>query len=129
MRLYDWLREILTWWHGQTLGTRIWTWRRGHLVGEDSLGNKYYRNADDSRRWVIFNGPVDASRIGAEWHGWLHHTFKEPPTERPFEIKEWEKEHIPNLTGTEGAFRPPGSVLTPAKREKARGDYEAWQPE
>ncbi|MEM6906165.1 MAG: NADH:ubiquinone oxidoreductase subunit NDUFA12, partial [Pseudomonadota bacterium] len=37
--------------------------------------------------------------------------------------------HKPNLTGTDLAYRPPGSVLTPATRPQVTGDYEAWQPE
>jgi NADH:ubiquinone oxidoreductase subunit len=43
--------------------------------------------------------------------------------------KVWEKDHIPNLTGTDGAYHPPGSVLTPSQRPRVAGDYESWQPE
>ena len=71
------LLRAVTWWNGSTLGTQLFTWRRGTKVGEDSEGNIYYRNADDSKRWVIFNGEAEASRVGPEWHGWLHRTFKE----------------------------------------------------
>ena len=28
----------------------------------------------------VYAGTVEASRVPAEWHGWLHYTFKEPPT-------------------------------------------------
>ena len=41
----------------------------------------------------------------------------------------WERDHKPNLTGTDGAYHPPGSVLTPAVRPRVAGDYDAWQPE
>ncbi|MEO1468801.1 MAG: NADH-ubiquinone oxidoreductase subunit NDUFA12 family protein, partial [Pseudomonadota bacterium] len=81
------------------------------------------------RRWVIYNGESEASRVSPDWHGWLHHTFDEPPTKKPFDIRGWEKPHLPNMTGTDEAYRPPGSVLTPAVRPRTRGDYEAWQPE
>jgi NADH:ubiquinone oxidoreductase subunit len=43
--------------------------------------------------------------------------------------KAWEKDHKPNLTGTDDAYHPPGSVVTPAMRPRVAGDYEAWQPE
>ena len=26
------------------------------------------------KRWVIYNGVVEASRVPADWHGWLHYT-------------------------------------------------------
>ena len=121
------LAQLFTWWNGQTLGTRLWTSRNGQKVGEDPQGNVFYQNADGSRRWVIYNGEVEASRVSPEWHGWLHHTFQAPPTEEPLPRKAWEKPHKENLTGTALAYRPPGSVLAAAP--KARADYDAWSPE
>ncbi|MEO0819311.1 MAG: NADH:ubiquinone oxidoreductase subunit NDUFA12 [Pseudomonadota bacterium] len=129
MALMDQLKEIFTWWNGQTVGTRIYTSRHGTLVGEDEVGNRFYQTADGERRWVIYNGEAEASRVSPDWHGWLHHTYDEPPSEVPLPVKDWERPHIPNLTGTDGAYRPPGSVLTPESRAPTRGDYEAWQPE
>lgn len=129
MRLIDWLREMATWWNGATFGTRLWTRWRGVRVGEDEAGNVYYRNADDTRRWLIYAGEINASRVPPDWHGWLHFTYAEPPTEQPLPRQSWEKPHLPNMTGTDAAYRPPGSVLTPEERPKSRGDYEAWMPE
>ena len=79
----NFLMKIFTWWNGQTLGTQFFTWRKGKRVGEDSQGNVFYQNADGSQRWVIYNGEAEASRVGPEWHGWLHHTYQEPPTVAP----------------------------------------------
>jgi NADH:ubiquinone oxidoreductase subunit len=42
--------------------------------------------------------------------------------------KPWEAEHIPNLTGTQGAYHPEGSLWKDGKRPPATGDYEAWRP-
>jgi NADH:ubiquinone oxidoreductase subunit len=121
------IKRAFTWWDGQTLNTQFFTWRKGIKVGDDELGNTYYHNADDSRRWVIFNGEIEASRINPDWHGWLHHTWKEPPTEKPLIRKPWEKPHEPNLTGTAMAYAPIGSIR---KGDPApRSDYEAWSPE
>lgn len=122
------LAEIFTWWNGRTIGTRLYTARKGELVGEDGQGNKYYRNADNSRRWVIYNGEAHAARIPAEWHGWMHYTVDEPPTEKPLEVKPWEKEHIPNPTGTDAAYVPQGSLYGSGERSGASGDYQAWTP-
>jgi len=121
------LAQIFTWWNGETMATRYWTARHGRRVGEDDQGNVYYQTADGARRWVIYNGEAEASRIGPEWHGWLHHTWQEPPTTDPLKRRAWEKPHQPNLTGTDLAYRPPGSILGP-KPPKAPQDYEAWSP-
>ena len=121
------LLRLLTWWTSQTLGTQIFTWRRGQKVGEDDQGNVFYQTADGKRRWVIYNGESEASRIAPDWHGWLHFTWDEPPSRAPLAHKPWEKPHQENLTGTPAAFVPQGSLRRAAPVE--RRDYEAWQPE
>ena len=121
------LLRAVTWWNGQTLNTQLYTWRKGHKVGEDAQGNVFYQSGDGARRWVIFNGEVEATRVSPEWHGWLHHTYQAPPTERPLPRKTWEKPHQENLTGTALAYAPAGSIRR--QDPKDRGDYEAWSPE
>lgn len=127
MGIWNTLTRAVTWWNSQTLTTQLFTWRRGEKVGEDDQGNVFYRTADDSKRWVIFNGEIEASRIAPEWHGWLHRTWDEPPTEKPLVHKSWEKPHQENLTGTSLAYAPAGSIRRSDPAD--RGDYEAWQPE
>lgn len=125
-----WFRQIFTWWNGQTYGTRLLTWSRGELVGEDSQGNKYYRSRKDPQhRWVIYNGLAEASRIPPEWHGWMHKTVDTPPASAAYKPRAWEKPHMPNLTGSEHAYRPAGSLVTGTPRASTAGDYEAWKPE
>ncbi|WP_306116884.1 MULTISPECIES: NADH:ubiquinone oxidoreductase subunit NDUFA12 [unclassified Roseovarius] len=121
------LLRAFTWWDGQTLNTQLYTWRKGVKVGEDAQGNRFYRTQDDKRRWVIFNGECEASRVSPDWHGWLHHTYKEPPSDNPLPHKAWEKEHEENLTGTALAYAPAGSIRKGKPAE--RRDYEAWSPE
>lgn len=123
------LKQIFTWWNGETIGTRLFTSRKGVKVGEDEHGNTFYQTADGVRRWVIYNGEAEASRVSPDWHGWLHHTYDAPPTDTPLPRKAWEKDHTPNLTGTAGAYHPPGSVVTPQTRPRVVGDYDAWSPE
>ena len=129
MGILNSLLRAVTWWNGQTLNTQLFTWRKGTKVGEDAQGNVYYRNADDSKRWVIFNGEAEASRVSPDWHGWLHYTYDEPPTERPLERKSFETDHTPNLTGTIFAYRPKGSLSREAERREADSDYQAWSPD
>lgn len=123
----NFLLSFATWWNGQTLNTRFHTWRHGVKVGEDPQGNTYYQSKDGKRRWVIFNGEMQASRVPSDWHGWLHHTFAEPPTIAPLTHKPWEKPHMENPTGTAAAYAPAGSLMRAAPVQ--RRDYEAWQPE
>ncbi len=122
-------RELFTWWNGQTFGTRLFTARNGVRVGEDEQGNVYYRSEDGARRWVIYNGEAEASKVPPDWHGWLHHTYAEPPTEAPLPRKSWEKGHLPNRTGSDAAYRPKGSLRNAGERRPTGGDYEAWTPE
>ena len=131
------LKTIFTWWNGATTGIHFTVAKRGVLVGSDEMGNRYYeaKDARDSwdpkvkRRWVIYNGYAEASKVSPDWHGWLHHTFAEPPGASDPKPKSWEKEHRPNLTGTIHAYRPQGSLARGGERQRATGDYEAWSPD
>ncbi len=113
-----------------TIGTRIFTWLHGRLVGRDSAGNAYYeekkpRAGQASRRWVMFAGAPEASKVPAEWHSWLHYTTD---TALPEHKRAWQKPHQPNPTGTAESYRPPGHDYQGGKRAAATGDYEAWTP-
>jgi NADH:ubiquinone oxidoreductase subunit len=127
MGILNTILSAVTWWNGGTLNTRLYTARKGVKVGEDEQGNVYYRSVDGKKRWVMYNGEIEASRVSPDWHGWLHHTFKEAPTDRPFTHKEWEKPHQENLTGSALAYAPSGSIRQ--SQPAARADYEAWKPE
>lgn len=114
-----------------SLGTLLHTWIKGKLVGTDAAGNRYYqeRGAAKGRRvkrWVVYNGEVEGSRVPPEWHAWLHYTVAKPLTDVPPAV--WQKAHEANKTGSAGAYLPPGHDLRGGRREKATGDYEAWQP-
>lgn len=119
--------RAFTWWNGQTLNTQLFTWRKGVRKGEDDLGNVYYESRDAKRRWVIYNGEMESSRVSPDWHGWLHHTWNETPVDKPLARKSWEKPHQENLTGTALAYAPAGSLRHAKPAD--RSDYEAWVPE
>ncbi|HMT14919.1 MAG TPA: NADH:ubiquinone oxidoreductase subunit NDUFA12 [Aestuariivirga sp.] len=128
------IKQFLTWWNGQTLATRFFTWRRGEFVGQDEFGNKYYRTKSaipDSipeHRWVIYNGYSDGSRVPPGWHGWIHHRVDTPPKDGDYRARPWEKPHLPNLSGTAEAYRPPGSIAQGGKPAEPAADYQAWRP-
>jgi NADH:ubiquinone oxidoreductase subunit len=57
----------------------------------------------------------------------MHHRTDEVPGS--YDRREWEKTHQPNLTGTAGAYRPPGSVLHARPRVQGKDTtYEPWRP-
>ena len=136
MTLKQFFTEVFTWWNGQTLGTRFHTWRNGEFVGTDEFGNTYYRTKGRTidpalgteRRWVVYNGDTDASRVPPGWRGWLCHTYPLAPSEETYTPREWEKPYVPNMTGTAQAYRPRGSALSTGERPAATGDYVAWTP-
>lgn len=130
------LRAIFTWWTGATIGATLQIKKASVLVGEDEAGNRYFETRDKrwdydgrNRRFVIYNGYADASKVSPDWHGWLHHTFEEPPTRAPLTRRPWEKDHLPNLTGTLQAWRPRGSIARGGERASAAGDYQPWTPD
>ncbi|NLH82332.1 MAG: NADH:ubiquinone oxidoreductase subunit NDUFA12 [Phyllobacteriaceae bacterium] len=129
---------FFTWWQGITVGTWWYTRTKGEFVGEDEFGNKYYRSKGGEihpilgveRRWVLFNGEAEGSKVPPGWHGWMHHRTDVPPTEDTgYKAWPWQKPHMPNPTGTPAAHRPQGSILGAAKRAAQAGDYVAWKPE
>lgn len=116
-----------------TLVTRVMTWLQGAPVGKDGFGNRYYQErvtpkGRRRRRWVIYAREDDASQVPPSWHAWLHYTTDDIPDASKSTAPKWQKEHQPNLTGTAGAYRPPGHTLEGGKRAPATGDYEPWRP-
>jgi len=127
------LSKIFTWWDGATVGTLVDSRLRGEKVGTDAQGNAYYRAKKKlpdgrERRWVIYSGANDASRVPAEWHGWLHGSFDGVPESNLPPPRIWEADYTPNATGTVNAYRPAGALERGGVRAAATGDYEAWTP-
>ena len=119
------LNQIFTWWSGITVGASF---------GTDEYGNRYFEDRKASiegrhRRYVIYKGLAEPSKVPADWHGWLHHTVNEPPTHMPLERRDWETDHMPNMTGTPYAVKPKGSMSSGGTRQKSDDDYEAWTPD
>ncbi len=123
------LGKIFTWWNDATVTTLLNSALTGEKVGSDAQGNTYDRAkkpfpkghpwAGRERRWVIYNGANDASRIPAEWHGWLHGSFDGLPESNLPPPRQWETEYSPNATGSSAAYSPAHVVR----------DYESWSPD
>ena len=115
------------------IGTRIYTWIYGKFVSVDEFGNRYYCNSKNfedpkSKRWVIFNGEIEASKIPPHWHAWLHKTINIPPINYSHKYS-WQKNIEPNSTGTSKAYFPNPKYLAKSKKSKKIDiEYEKWQP-
>ena len=130
------LEKIFTWWSGATLGTLFTLAKSADKVGEDAFGNTYFQARTDRgsydkgrrRRYVTYKGYAEPTKIPPDWHAWMHYLVDEPPTVAPLKRRAWEKDHLPNLTGTVYAWRPKGSIARGGERPRAVGDYQAWSP-
>jgi NADH:ubiquinone oxidoreductase subunit len=125
--------KIFTWWDGATIGTALFSAMNGERVGTDAAGNTYFRAKKKlpdgrERRWVIYAGANDASRVPPEWHGWLHGSFDGVPESNLPPPRVWEADYTPNATGTTRAYRPAGALERGGARAPATGDYEPWSP-
>ena len=125
------LKYLFTWWNGNTVGTKLYTFLKGKKVGEDYLGNFYYESKDQKNRWCIYSDQSDASRISPEWNSWLRFISNTQPTTGKNITYEWQKRFDGNTTGLDRAYKP--SILRvgrPKKDlEKYQADYKAWKPE
>ena len=116
-------KQIFTWWHRQTVGTFIATLFTGKFIGKDEFGNKYYSNTK-GKRWVIYYSRVESTKIPPDWHSWIHFLRKDKPFDNPKKY-EWQKKHEENLTGTEKAHKPDGSLASDSKKNMKK--YETWK--
>ncbi|HEY1095813.1 MAG TPA: NADH-ubiquinone oxidoreductase subunit NDUFA12 family protein [Alphaproteobacteria bacterium] len=120
------------------MSVRVQVGLAAKYVGTDELGNRYFvgkprTGTKRDRRFVLYANMAgdhgyDASQIPPEWHGWMHHQTNDLPQAQNPLRHSWQLPPQQNLTGTAGAYFPPGHALGGGKRDKATGDYDAWTP-
>ena len=116
-------KQIFIWWHRQTIGTFVSTLFTGRYVGKDEFGNKYYTNSK-KKRWVIYKNRVESSKIPPEWHMWIHFLKQKAPLQEAKKF-DWQIKYEENLTGTEKAHQPSGSLKSNSKKSMKK--YETWK--
>lgn len=92
-------------------------------IGVDEFGNEYFLHKKNGKRFVAYNGIAEASKIPAQWHGWMHYNSDLAPVEINTHKFAWQKIHLPNLTGTKNAYLPTNST-----KKNTSCAYEAWKP-
>ncbi len=122
--------NAFTWWNGASWSTSLFSRRHGAEAGRDDEGNVYFAHRKDpARRWVIYAGANDSSRVPPGWNAWLRGTIDDVPDKALPPRRTFERPPEANLTGSDQAWRPAGSIRTGGKRAAATGDYSAWTPD
>ena len=72
MGVLNFVNRIFTWWNGQTLGTQLWTWRKGQKVGEDAqvlfVRFRRHQQGESHPHWLTVQGIV-VKRLLQYHHG------------------------------------------------------------
>ena len=120
--------ELFAWWTGNTIGTRLYTWRKGERVGEDGLGNVYYQERGGKRRWVIYKTPRRAV-AGPARMAWLAASHRRCAADARGLSRRGRgrRRTAPISPAPTRHIVPPGSTLRPGAT-KPPLDYEPWQP-
>ena len=114
-------KKFFVWWNQETIGTKLHTFVFGKFVGKDELGNKYYENRKKTKRWVIYQSEIDASKIPNDWFSWMHFMKNKIEYNQDTKKYAWQKPHLPNLTGTDKAYHPN------KKNEQIKKKYTSWK--
>ena len=99
-------------------------------VGSDEFNNTYYEekhkspNNKKKRRYVIYNGINEPSKVPSEWHCWLHYTSNKAPVNIKTDKHPWQKIHLPNLTGTKYDHFLSDRIYG----EEVKKYYQSWNP-
>lgn len=113
------------------LWIRIYLKWNGQKVGADAYGNRYFiekksTKGKPKRRFVLYKGIEEASKVPPLWHSWLHYSTDDIPVTSTDELDD-KTRHLPNLTGTPLANNPKKYHFTDDKQLK-KPDYTAWNP-
>ena len=92
-------------------------------VGKDTFGNQYYtkkstiNNIEKERRFCVYSGANESSKVPAMWHAWLHYISDTIPDFIDSTL------HTPNLTGTKTQKYQGGAPC-----DISANKYSSWKP-
>jgi len=107
---------------------KLWVKLFRKEVGVDQFRNFYYVGKSKNylnihKRYIVYNGIDDGSKVPPMWHSWLHYLSDAIPDKTQTTEYNWQKEHLPNVTGTKYAYDPAKSKYKKVKT------YSSWKPE
>jgi len=89
-------------------------------IGSDEFGNQYYLSKNKSKRYIVYNGIAEPTKIPSDWHIWIHYKTDKIPSSYQSKKYFWQKNRIPNLTGTINSYFP--------QRYIRNTPYQSWEP-
>ena len=100
-----------------SLGFKLYSFLNGSLVHQDSLGNKYYHDKNDSsKRWVVYAQGFGPESLPTQFHNWLHNTSDE--------ISDFKFEE----TNQENMVKKRVQKHSSKHKENKNKGYNSWQP-
>ncbi len=95
-------------------------------IGIDQFGNSYFSSKNKNylgrnKRFVVYNGNGETSKVPPMWHSWLHYISDDIPSNNA-KTYDWQQKYEPNLTGTKYAYNP-----AQYKNIKLK-TYSKWNP-
>ena len=78
-------------------------------IAQDHYGNEYYLSHKKDylgrkKRYIIYNGLCESTKIPPMWHAWLHYMIDDTPDK--IDKFDWQIDYRPNLSGTNFAYDP-----------------------
>jgi len=100
-----------------SLGFKIYSLLNGNLVHEDSLGNKFYTDKNNTvKRWVVYAKGLGPESLPTNYHNWLHNT-----SDSIIDTNSSENDLIDNIKS-----RTKKHIST--HKDKFDKGYNSWQP-
>ncbi len=96
-------------------------------MGQDQFGNLYFEHkkhvisTGKKKRFCIYNGTPESSRVPAMFHSWLHYITDDINAIKFLSKYSWQKDHTINMTGTEKAYK-----IDKTKIKQLH--YQSWRP-
>lgn len=85
-------------------------------VGEDEYGNQFFelKRTDylgRKKRYCLYKGYVEASKISPEWHPFMHYQIAAKDVKTTYKQYKWQKPAIPDTTLSNYKFLPKNHML------------------
>ena len=106
-----------------SIGTILYSLLNGKKVGEDNQGNKFYiHKKNKKKRWVLYKKQIDPTNLEVKWQIWLTETGKDMKKIKDNINFKWQKNKMPNLTGTIDSYHP-------ANKPNKKNKNSVWKPD
>ncbi len=90
-------------------------------VGEDEYGNEFFelKTTDylgRKKRYCLYRGVVEASKISPEWHPFMHYQIEARDVKSTYKQYKWQKPFVPDTTLSSNKYLPKSHLLFDEKK-------------